>query len=97
MHVRSLLKPTQLLVTGAYMSVGDSPKRVHYSLEEIQMAVSEATRLGADVMAHAHSTQGIKDAIISGVRSIEHGTFIDEEGCKMMKEKGEVNCEGRAC
>ena len=40
------------------------------------------------VMAHAHGTEGIKRAIAAGVASIDHGSFIDDEGMRMMKERG---------
>jgi imidazolonepropionase-like amidohydrolase len=75
-------------VTGAFMSAGDSPKDVHFSPEELEVAVAEATRLGVPVMAHAHSAEGIKQAVRAGVRSIEHGTFIDAEGVRLMVEHG---------
>jgi imidazolonepropionase-like amidohydrolase len=78
----------KLLVTGAFMTAGDNPQNVHFSPEELQAAVDEASRRGVPVMAHAHSTQGIKNAVEAGVRSIEHGTFIDEEAIGMMIERG---------
>ena len=78
----------KLLVTGAFMSAGDNPKDVHFSPEELEVAVAEATRLGVPVMAHAHSAEGIKQAVRAGVRSIEHGTFIDAEGVRLMVEHG---------
>jgi imidazolonepropionase-like amidohydrolase len=78
----------KLLVTGAYMSLGDDPRNVAYSPEELEAAVSEASRHNVPVAAHAHATEGIKQAVAAGVRSIEHGTFIDEEGMKMMVAKG---------
>jgi len=78
----------KLLVTGAFMSAGDNPKDVHFSPEELAVAVAEATRLGVPVMAHAHSAEGVKQAVKAGVRSIEHGTFIDDEGVRLMVEHG---------
>jgi imidazolonepropionase-like amidohydrolase len=78
----------KLLVTGAFMSAGDNPKDVHFSPEELEVAVAEATRLGIPVMAHAHSAEGIKQAVKAGVRSIEHGTFLDAEGVRLMVEHG---------
>ena len=78
----------KLLVTGAFMSAGDDPKDVHFSPEELEVAVAEATRLGVPVMAHAHSAEGVKQAVRAGVRSIEHGTFIDAEGVRLMVEHG---------
>jgi imidazolonepropionase-like amidohydrolase len=78
----------KLLVTGAYQSVGDDPRNVAFSPEEIKAAVDEANRHGVPVAAHAHATEGIKQAVAAGVRSIEHGTFIDDDGIKMMVEHG---------
>jgi imidazolonepropionase-like amidohydrolase len=51
-------------------------------------AVDEAQKFGLKVAAHAHGTQGIKDAVRAGVASIEHGTFLDDETIAMMKERG---------
>ena len=78
----------KLLVTGAFMTAGDNPRDVHFSPEELAAAVEEAARRGVPVMAHAHSAEGVKQAVAAGVRSIEHGTFIDEEAIRMMKERG---------
>lgn len=77
----------KLLVTGAFMSAGDNPKDVHFSPEELKIAVEEAERRKVPVMAHAHSTEGIKQSILAGVRSIEHGTFLDDETIALMVEK----------
>jgi imidazolonepropionase-like amidohydrolase len=52
------------------------------------VAVEEATRLGKFVSAHAHGVEGIKAAVKAGIRTIEHGTFIDDEGIRLMKEHG---------
>ena len=78
----------KLLVTGAYQSVGDDPRNVAFSPEELRAAVDEANRHNVPVAAHAHAAEGIKQAVAAGVRSIEHGTFIDDEGIKMMAAKG---------
>jgi len=78
----------KLLVTGAYQSVGDDPRNVAFSPEEIKAAVDEANRHGVPVAAHAHATEGIKQAVAAGVRSIEHGTFIDDDAIRMMVEHG---------
>jgi imidazolonepropionase-like amidohydrolase len=78
----------KLLVTGAYQSVGDDPRHVAFSPEELRAAVEEASRHGVPVAAHAHATEGIRQAVAAGVRSIEHGTFIDDEGIRMMVERG---------
>ncbi len=78
----------KLLVTGAFMSANDNPRNVHYSEEEVRVAVEEARRHDVPVMAHAHSAEGIKLAVRAGVRSIEHGSFIDDEAIRLMKKNG---------
>jgi imidazolonepropionase-like amidohydrolase len=78
----------KLLVSGAFMTVGDNPADVHFSPAELEVAVDEARRRNVPVMAHAHATEAIKMAIRAGVRSIEHGTFIDEEAARMMAGQG---------
>ncbi len=78
----------KLLVTGAFMSAGDNPNNVHFSAEEVKAAVEEASRRDVPVMAHAHAAEGIKLAVKAGVRTIEHGSFIDEEAMDLMIQKG---------
>lgn len=78
----------KLLVTGAFQSVGDDPRNIAFSPEELRAAVAEANRLNVPVAAHAHAAEGIKQAVAAGVRSIEHGTFIDEEAMEMMADRG---------
>jgi imidazolonepropionase-like amidohydrolase len=74
--------------TGGVLSFGDDPKASQYTLEEMRAIVSVAHRAGRKVAAHAHGGDGIKLAIEAGVDSIEHGTYIDEEAVRMMKERG---------
>ena len=78
----------KLLVTGAFMTAGDNPRNVHFSLQELKAAVEEAARRDVPVMAHAHAADGIKLAVNAGVRTIEHGSFIDEEAMDMMIQHG---------
>jgi len=78
----------KVLASGAMMSAGNDPNKAHFSPEELSAIVDEATRLGVPVAAHAHSAVGIKAAILAGARTIEHGTFIDDEGIRLLKEKG---------
>jgi len=78
----------KILATGAFMSAADDPRDVHISQEELDVVMAEARRLNRPVMAHAHSAEGIKMAVRAGVRSIEHGTFLDAEGVKLMKQHG---------
>jgi len=78
----------KLLVTGAFTSVGDNPHNVAFSPEELKVAVDEANRLGVPVAAHAHAAEGIKQAVLAGARSIEHGTYMDEEAIRLMAKHG---------
>jgi len=74
--------------TGGVLSEGDAVGATQYTYEEMKALVDEATKLGRKVAAHAHGTEGIKIAVRAGVASIEHGSFLDEEGARMMAEKG---------
>ena len=74
--------------TGGVLSKGDNAELEQFSPEEMQAIVREAHRLGRKVAAHAHGAQGIRDAVLAGVDSIEHGSFIDEEDIQLMKQHG---------
>ncbi|HYE76021.1 MAG TPA: amidohydrolase family protein, partial [Blastocatellia bacterium] len=74
--------------TGGVLSLGDDPKAAEFTFEEMKAIVAEAHRLGRKVAAHAHGGEGLKQAVMAGVDSIEHGTYIDDEGIRLMKEKG---------
>lgn len=74
--------------TGGVLSEGDAVGATQYTYEEMKALVDEAQKLDRKVAAHAHGTEGIKIAIRAGVNSIEHGSFLDEEGAKMMAERG---------
>ncbi len=78
----------KVMATGGVLSLGDKPGAEQLTYEEMKMAVDEAHRTGRKVAAHAHGTQGIKDAVRAGVDSIEHGSLIDAEGIEMMKARG---------
>ena len=76
----------KICATGGVLSLGDDPRASQYSLEEMKAIVTEAHRLGRKVAAHAHGGDGIRLAVLAGVDSIEHGSFIDDAGIKLMKE-----------
>ena len=78
----------KILATGGVLSQGDKPGAEQLTYDEMKMAVDEAHRTGRKVAAHAHGTEGIKDAVRAGVDSIEHGSLIDAEGIEMMKAHG---------
>jgi len=75
----------KILATGAILSKGIPPGAQQYSGEEMRTAVEEAARWGRFVAAHAHGTEGIKAAIRAGVRTIDHGSMMDDEAVTLMK------------
>lgn len=78
----------KMCATGGVLSEGDAVGVTQYTYEEMKALVDEATKLGRKVAAHAHGTEGIKIAVRAGVSSIEHGSFLDEEGARMMAQRG---------
>ena len=78
----------KLLSSGAVLTHGSNPNAQEFTLEELQAAVSEASNFGLRVVSHAHSPQGIKNAILAGVASVEHATMIDDEGIRLAKQHG---------
>jgi imidazolonepropionase-like amidohydrolase len=78
----------KILTSGAVLTHGSNPKTQEFTPEEIRAAVDEASQFGLRVEAHAHSPQGIKNAILAGVASVEHATMIDDEGLALAKQHG---------
>jgi imidazolonepropionase-like amidohydrolase len=78
----------KICATGGVLSKGDDPQASQYTLEEMKAIVADAHRLGRKVAAHAHGAQGIAWAAEAGVDSIEHGSYIDDQGIRIMKEHG---------
>ena len=78
----------KLCTSGGVLSPGDLPDHAQFSIEEIRVAVEEAAVVGKRVMAHAMSPAGIRNALIAGVTTIEHGCLLDEEGIALMKDRG---------
>jgi len=74
--------------TGGVLSEGDAVGATQYTYEELKTMVDEAHKLERKVAAHAHGAEGIKIASRAGVSSIEHGSFLDEEGARLMKANG---------
>ena len=66
-------------------SSGDNPQ---LTLDEIKAVVATAHDYGFTVAAHAHGAEGIRRAVLGGVDSIEHGTYLDDQDMKLMKERG---------
>jgi imidazolonepropionase-like amidohydrolase len=78
----------KMLATAGVLSEEESVGAPQFSQEEMNAIVDEAKMWGKRVAAHAHGAEGIKRAVRAGVTSIEHGSLIDDEGIKMMKERG---------
>lgn len=75
----------KVLATGAVLSKGQSPGAQQFSDEEILAAVTEANRWGRQVAVHAHGAGGIKTSIRAGVRTIDHGSYLDDEAVAMLQ------------
>jgi len=78
----------KLLSSGAVLTHGSNPHSQEFTPEELQAAVDEASHFGLRVAAHAHSPEGIKNAIRAGVASVEHASMIDDEGIALAKQHG---------
>ena len=78
----------KVIATGAVLTEGTVPGAPEFSEAEIRAAVEEASLYGTFVAAHAHGAEGIKRAIRAGVRSIEHGSLMDDECIEMMAAAG---------
>ena len=78
----------KFMATGGVLSEGDNPALEQYSPEEMKAIVDTAHGLGRKVAAHAHGALGIKNAVLAGVDSIEHGSYINDEDIALMKQHG---------
>ncbi len=78
----------KLFASGGVVSMGDNPEHSHYSREEIRIAAEEAHRLGKKITAHAHGADAIRMCAEAGFDSVEHCTLIDDDGLRLMKERG---------
>ena len=79
---------TKFCATGGVFSKGTKVGMTQFTLEEMQAIVDESHTHERRVAAHAHGTEGIKRAIVAGVDSIEHASFLDEEAIRMGIERG---------
>jgi imidazolonepropionase-like amidohydrolase len=78
----------KVIATGAVLTEGTTPGACELSEDEVRAAVEEAARYGVHVAAHAHGAEGMKLAVRAGVRSIEHGSLMDDEAIALMAEHG---------
>ena len=78
----------KVCATGGVLSLGDDVGAAQVTQAEMDAIVDEAHRLGRKTAAHAHGAEGAKVAIRAGIDSIEHGSFLDDEAVRMMRERG---------
>jgi imidazolonepropionase-like amidohydrolase len=78
----------KVATSGGVLSSRDDPSHAHFRPAELEVLVEEATAAGMFVMAHAQAADGIKNAVRAGIRSIEHGIFLDDEGIELMLGRG---------
>jgi imidazolonepropionase-like amidohydrolase len=78
----------KVLATGAVLTSGTNPGMPEFTEDELRAAVEECELAGTFVAAHAHGAEGIKRAARAGVRSIEHGSLLDDEAIELMAERG---------
>lgn len=78
----------KITATGGVLSLAKSGENPQFTDEELEAVVGIATDYGMHVAAHSHGSEGMKRAVLAGVRSIEHGTFMTDEIMSLMKERG---------
>jgi len=86
--VRAGADHIKVCTSGGVLSPRDDPRHGHFRDDELAVLVEEANAAGIFVMAHAQGAPGIKAAVRAGIRSIEHGIFLDDEAIAMMLERG---------
>jgi imidazolonepropionase-like amidohydrolase len=78
----------KVATSGGVLSPRDDPRHAHFRPAELETLVEEATAAGIFVMAHAQGGDGIKNAVRAGIRSIDHGIYLDDEAIELMKARG---------
>jgi len=86
--IRAGADQIKVCTSGGVLSPRDDPRHGHFRDAELDVLVEEANAAGIPVMAHAQGAPGIKSAIRAGIRSIEHGIFLDDEAIEMMLARG---------
>jgi imidazolonepropionase-like amidohydrolase len=78
----------KITATGGVLSQAKSGQNPQFTIAEIETIVAAAKDYGYKVAAHAHGTEGMRRAVVGGVSSIEHGTYMSDEVMKLMKKHG---------
>ena len=87
-HVKYGVDVIKILATGGVLSKGDSPGAPQFTAEELKVAADEAHMAGRKIAAHAHGAEGIKNAILAGIDSIEHASLASDEDIQLAKQHG---------
>jgi imidazolonepropionase-like amidohydrolase len=87
-RIRAGADVIKIATSGGVVSSRDDPRHGHFRDAEVAVMVEEATAAGISVMAHAAGADGIKTAVRNGVRSIEHGIYLDDEAIDLMLARG---------
>lgn len=87
-HYKDGVDVIKIMPSGGVLDESASADNAQMTIEEIKAIVSAAHDYGFTVAAHAHGAEAIRRAVIGGVDSIEHGTFMNDEDMKLMKEHG---------
>ena len=86
--VRAGADVIKVATSGGVLSPTDDPRHAHFRDDELAALVAEAAAAGRWVMAHAQAADGIKAAVRAGIRSIEHGIYLDDEAIGLMLDRG---------
>lgn len=86
--VRAGADVIKIASSGGFLSPTDDPRQPNFTEAEVRSIVQTAADLDRWVMSHAHGAEGIKRAVRAGVRSIDHGTFLDDEAIELMLDRG---------
>jgi imidazolonepropionase-like amidohydrolase len=78
----------KVATSGGVLSPRDDPRHAHFRPAELEALVEEASAAGMFVMAHAQGADGIKNAVRAGIRSIDHGIYLDDEAIELMLQRG---------
>ena len=88
LHYKANVDVIKIMPSGGVLDEGGSADNSQLTLDEVKALVAAAHDYGFTVAAHAHGAEGIRRAIVGGVDSIEHGTYLDDADIKLMKEHG---------
>ena len=90
MQLRRGARLIKICASGGVLTTYDDPMHQQFSDRELRLMVEEAARAERIVAAHCHGKAGIMAALRAGCRTIEHGTYLDEEACEAMKDAGAI-------